>query len=137
MKAKYKFYPSSRLLAEAFLGTIAMNDLIRIVEQQMQHREFRGIDKSLSDIRDADFTLSLEELNAYIDELKTLMKEQPLRWAIVTDNPNSTALSMLIKQDPFFDNRVQIYNTVSSALQFLGVDIAPNHLIRNQYFTVE
>jgi hypothetical protein len=137
MKAKYKFYIKEKLLVEAFYGKIGMYDLIQIVEQQTLHPEFKKVNKTISDIRDSDFILSLEELNNYILQLKNLMKEQPFRWAIVTNNPNSTALSMLIKQDSFFDNRVQIYCTVSASLKFLGVDMNPVNLLRSKYSVVE
>ncbi|MCG8580033.1 MAG: hypothetical protein MI866_08955 [Bacteroidales bacterium] len=137
MKAKYKFYPNDKLLVEAFYGDIGMPDLIKIVDQQTKHDEFSAINKTISDIRAADFILSIEQLNDYIGELKKLMEEQPLRWAIVTNKPNSTALSMLIKQDPFFDNRIQIYSTLSAGLRFLGVDIIPNKLLTNSFHIVD
>ncbi|WP_430813198.1 hypothetical protein [Carboxylicivirga sp. RSCT41] len=137
MKAKYKFYPGSKLLVEAFYGNIGMSDLIEIVEDQTRHPEFNMIDKTISDIRAADLIVSIEELNAYIGELRKLMEEQPLRWAIVTNKPGSTALSMIIKQDPYFDNRVQIYSTQAAAMRFLGLDLPVDKLLTDNFFIVE
>jgi len=137
MKAKFKFYIKSKLLVESFHGTLKQNDLYFINQQQSDKALFTDINKLLSDTRDVYFDLSLEELKNYVNDLKVIMKKHPFRWGIVSNDPKSTALSVLIKNDPFFRNKVCIYSTLGAAIRFLAIDIAPENLFSTDYHVVE
>ncbi|MBK3516930.1 hypothetical protein [Carboxylicivirga marina] len=137
MKAKYKFYPDDKLLAEAFYGQLSLQDLQRIVQQQALNQNFNSLIRTYSDIRSAEIVVSLNKLTNYINELKSIMSKKPFRWAIVSNKPNTTALSMLIKNDEFFDKKVQIYSTPGSALRFLGVNITPQNILSADFNIIE
>lgn len=137
MKAKYKHFPEGQLLMETFYGDIALDDLHQINQHQSNHIDFRHVKKTFSDIRKAKISLSVDELNNYIEDLKNMLKIQQFRWAIVTDHPQSTALSLLIKNDPFFDNKVRVFSTVTAALIFLGIEVHTQDILNNNYHIVD
>jgi tRNA uridine 5-carbamoylmethylation protein Kti12 len=137
MKAKFKYYPENQLLAEAFYGLIKLDDLHKINQQQAKQINLESVRKTFSDIRNANLVLSLNEINSYTKELKKLMQKMNFQWAIVTDQPQTTALSLLIKNDPFFDNRIRVYSTITAAFVFLGIESPPNSILRSDYFIVE
>ncbi|MCU4175447.1 hypothetical protein [Carboxylicivirga sp. N1Y90] len=123
MIAKFKIDERNEILYEIFYGDISLEDLEKIVTRQMQESEFKTISKTFSDIRQSRIIINSTQLDTYVLELKEFLKMTSLQWAILADDPHSTALSLIIKQDPFFQKKVDIFSTITGASIFLGVDL--------------
>lgn len=137
MKAKYKIYTTCGLLAEAFFGEINLQDLLDINQHQHQQKNYGCVKIVLSDARQCNIKMTIDELSAYIDELKKIMSKKPLRWAMVSYRPSNTALSMIIKDDAFFDNRVGVFSTMEAAIRFLNIDMGVSDVLKSNYQIVE
>lgn len=123
MIAKFKYYLSSGFLHELFFGEIKKSDLQKITEKQMCEFDFQTIRFILSDVREAEIVLHGEELNEYSENLKAYIKEFKIKWAIISENPLTTALSILLSSDSFFKDKAEVFNTLSAAKHFLNSNL--------------
>lgn len=121
MRAKYKFFPEQGLLVEVFYGPIGLRTLVEILQQQARHPEFASFTKLLTDLRKAEITISASELKDYLDELEKTMSERKLKWAVIAEDPRSTALSLLAGNHRVFRDSALVVSTLPSAADFLNI----------------
>lgn len=121
MKIKYKIYPERNLLVDVSIGDIQLSDLQDISLIEMNDKQFPVVKRILSNIVDANLNVSALEVESFVSFLANPDKDTSFRWAILTDNPQQTALSFIIKFDPAFADIVGVFSTLHGCVEFLGV----------------
>jgi hypothetical protein len=121
MSMKYKIYEEQSLLVDILTGDIQFSDLIDITAIEIEDKKFQLVKKILSNIVDANLTLSPSEMESFISFLKNPDMDKSFRWAILTNNPHQTALSFLIQNDPAFKKNIGVFSTVTACNSFLGI----------------
>ncbi|WP_075589762.1 hypothetical protein [Labilibacter marinus] len=137
MKAKYNIDEDKALLFEVFYGDINLADLEDIVRHQMQNPAFNDVKKVISDTRGANVIISAHQLNDYVNGLKEYLSKVKIRWAIIVDDPRTAALSILIKKDSFFKNRVEVFSTFEAAVHCLQLALSQYEVEQFEYTPVE
>ena len=117
----YKIYREQNLLIDYMEGVVNLQMIIDITLKEQSDPEFAHVKRILSDIRNAQLAVSVEELNKFLSFLKSDGNTPDFKLAIVTCNPRSTALSILLQQDEFFRKVVGVFSSVKAAAAFLGV----------------
>lgn len=59
-----------------------------------------------------------------------------LTWSILAENPIETALSLLIKNDDYFNNKVEVFSTATNALRFLHVSLSEEELFDDNFLKI-
>lgn len=112
-------------------GDVNLQMIIDITLKEQSDPEFAHVKRILSDIRNAKLNVSVDELNKFLSFLKSGDGLPDFKWAIVTSNPHSTALSILLQQDEFFRKVVGVFSSVSAAADFLGVIADESMIVKN------
>jgi hypothetical protein len=128
---KYKIYKDQNLLIDYMEGSVNLQLLINITIAEQSDPDFIFVKRILSDIRSARLNVSVDELNQFLGFLKSGDDNLDFKWAIVTENPHSTALSILLQQDTFFRNIVGVFSSVKAAAEFLGVKADESMIVKN------
>ena len=102
-------------------GPVRFNDLEKIYINEIQDENFKYVRKVLSNIVDADFQLTMEELNRFIEMLIQPDPDPSFRWAILTNTPRETALSMILKSEIYFSSVVGVFYTLNECNRFLEI----------------
>jgi hypothetical protein len=118
---RYKIYKDQNLLIDYIEGSVNLQMLIDITIAEQSDPDFIYVKRILSDIRNANLKVSVEDLNKFLGFLKSDGSTPDFKWAIVTENPHSTALSILLKQDELFRKVIGVFSSVKAAAEFLGV----------------
>lgn len=126
MSLKYKIYSDRSLLVDVLKNTISHAILRKFQKTYRNELEIKKVTKVLTKLVDTKFEMSINEMMAYVEELKKETIPPNFKWAIVTENPNSTMFSMLIKEEPYFNDKVGVFSTLNASLEFLNVDFAEN-----------
>jgi len=137
MIAKYIIDSNLNLLVEVFHGEIYLKELDIIINEQMKNADFKSVSKVLTDSRLANILLNPMQIDEYIKGLKVQIEEINLVWAIVVNDPHSTALSFVIKNDSFFKNRVGVFSSIEAASDFLLLNLSQKDLDTYEYTIIE
>ena len=127
----YKIYKDQNLLIDYMEGDVNLQMLIDITLTEQADPDFINVKRILSDIRNAKLNVSVDQLNQFLGFLKSGEITPDFKWAIVTENPHSTALSILLKQDEIFRKVVGVFSSVKAAAQFLGVKADESMIVKN------
>lgn len=102
-------------------GPVRFIDLERIYKHEIMDKNFKHVRKVLSNIVDADFQLSMEEVKGFIEMMMQPDPDPSFRWAILTNTPRETALSMILKSEIYFSNVVGVFYTLNECNRFLEI----------------
>jgi hypothetical protein len=127
----YKIYKDQNLLIDYMEGDVNLQMLIDITLTEQADPDFIYVKRILSDIRNAKLNVSVDQLNQFLGFLKSGESTPDFKWAIVTENPRSTALSLLLKNDVFFSKVIGVFSSVKAAAEFLNVVTDEKMLVRN------
>lgn len=122
MILKFKIYSNQNLLVDVLSGNISLKQLYKLHESYLNDKNIGCVHKVLTNVCAANFEFGLTEMYQYIEEIKRKAMSSNLKWAIITDLPNSTMFSMLIKEDLFFKNKVQVFSTLPASTKYLGIN---------------
>jgi hypothetical protein len=106
----YRIYKDQNLLVDYMEGDVDLKMLVEITIAEQSDPDFIYVKRILSDIRNASLKVSVEDLNKFLGFLKSDGNTPDFKWAIVTENPHSTALSILLQQDAFFRKIVGVFS---------------------------
>ncbi|MBI9042406.1 hypothetical protein [Lutibacter sp.] len=126
MSLKYKIYPEKSLLIDELSESITLEELLDFHSTYRNDENIISVHKVLTNLIGANFKMSLDEMLTYIDELKKEALPPNFKWAILTETPNSTMFSILIKEEACFKNKVGVFSTLKSCLEFLNIDLPEN-----------
>jgi hypothetical protein len=119
----YRIIPERHLLIDILEGDINLQMLEQLFIVEISDPDFINVNRVLSDITNAVLKISVTELSDFIQILSKDKREMDFKWAIVTDSPYPTALSMLLKGSDNFKNIIEVFSSSSAAAGFLGVTL--------------
>lgn len=121
MELRYKIYPDRKLSVDVLKGEINVESIMKVLNAISCDKNFKDVEIAITNLRDANLNVSVNDFDRYLVELKKDPKSQNIRWAILTSNPGSTAFSMMINQDPMFADKVAVFSTLKAVNNFLGI----------------
>lgn len=123
---KYKIYPERFLLVDVLISKITTSQLYDFHQLYRADEKIIGIHKVLTNLIDANFVMTLDEMLNYIEELKKETIPPNFKWAILTESPNSTMFSILVKEEPYFKNKVEVFSTLKASIAYLEINFKEN-----------
>lgn len=136
MGLKYKIYVHNGLLVDVLTDNINLNSLIKLHRTYKSDEKILSVKKVLTNVFGATFNLTLNEMLNYIEEIKSEALPTHFKWAILTDKANATMFSMLIKDDPFFRNKVEVFCTFEASLRYLNINYTEDQFFEKGYIEV-
>jgi hypothetical protein len=133
MSMRYKIYQDRNLLVDILDGPIGLTDLEKVFRHEIGDERFKWVNKVLSNINDAQLNISLAELQTFISLMSTPNPDTSFRWAILTDKPDQTAFSFLVKEDKYFSDIVGVYSTLEACNRFLNVSYDATEFLDEDY----
>lgn len=130
---KYKIYQDRNLLVDILEGNIGLPDLEQVFRHEIADVKFKCVHKVLSNIIDTQLNISLSELQTFINLMSTPNPDPSFRWAILTNSPDQTAFSFLIKENKYFSDIVGVYSTLEACNRFLNVSFDANEFLDEDY----
>jgi hypothetical protein len=121
MACKYKIYPERNLLVDVMTGDISFDELVHLSLTEIHDPDIQGTFRIISDITDANLAMRVDQMKEFIGHLKDPQINSKFRWAILTASPYSTAISMILAQDPGFIDLVGVFSTLEACCDFVGV----------------
>lgn len=117
-----KFNQHSKILEATFEGNVILSDIVNYIKATKENDTYPRKLKILTDSRGATFNFSVKDLEIIVEEnYKSLEKYEMIIDAIIIDDPNNTALSMLylelVKTNRY---KFEIFATKSAALDWLN-----------------
>lgn len=120
----YRIIPERNLLIDILEGDVDLQMLKYLFFVEISDPDFVHVRRVVSDIRNAELKISVNELGEFIDVLSTDSKDKNFKWAIITDSPHPTALSILLRDSDSFRNIIEVFSSVKPASSFLDVSIS-------------
>ena len=133
MNLKYIIYGHRKLLVDVLSGPIKSSNLYQLHNAYMKDEKIHLVKTILTNVSKADFKLTLDEMLAYIEVLKKETLHPDLKWAILTETPNSTMFSILIKEEPYFKGKVGVFSTLAASTEFLNIDFTEKNFNDDQF----
>jgi len=133
---RFKFFTNRALLVDKLEGVITLEMLLDLTRAEVVNPDFKKINRVLSDIRGAELSVSVIELHDFIMSMGNHDSKTDFRWAIVTDSPYPTALSMLLKENPAFRSIVGVFSGLTAANEFLGVRFDDSEFLEDGFLIV-
>ncbi|HLO57882.1 MAG TPA: hypothetical protein VK179_04020 [Bacteroidales bacterium] len=116
---RYKIYQDRNLLVDVIENHVRLEDLRDVFFSESSDPDFIHVHKALTNAVNADPGLSVNELQTLIPMLQLSDQKTGFRWAILTDKPKQTTMSMLIKKDPYFRHIIGVFTTLAACNSFL------------------
>jgi len=121
MSIKYKIYPARNLLVDVLKENISLNELKISILQKKNNSDYIYVSKVLTNIIDTNFDLSTNDLYRFLSFIIPQTSNSYFRWAILTDKPRETAFALLVKNNDFFENRVEVFTTLNACNKYLDI----------------
>lgn len=119
----YKLFPEQKLIVVVFRGLVSLPE---ILEYFMSIAYAPGFDKDfcgVADLRKAQLDLKPQDLSAFDPSNEKDLTEGP--WVFLVNDPKTTALSFLIKDQADDNHPLQVFSEPKTASGYLGLDVAP------------
>lgn len=115
------FNHQTGILKSRFEGEVSLQEILDYIIATKENKIYPRRLKIITDASHANFTFSINDLNAIVDENeKSLEKYDSITDAIIVSDPNTTALSMLFqeleKNEKYTFN---IFSTKKASLKWL------------------
>jgi hypothetical protein len=133
----YRIIPERNLLIDILEGDVDLQMLKHLFFVEVSDPDFVHVHRVVSDIRNAELKTSVNELGEFIKVLSTDNREKDFKWAIITDSPHSTALSILLRDSDSFRNIVEVFSGFTAASYFLGVSILAEDFEENKFKRID
>lgn len=116
------FNPQTQILESEFTGEVTLSEIVNYIVSTKENKSLPRILKINTDARKANFNFSIHDLETIIlENNKSLEKYDSIIDAIIVDNPQTTAISMLYqeleKNEKYHFN---IFSTVEGASKWLA-----------------
>lgn len=137
MSLKYKIFTEKKLFVDILTKSVVSSKLYEFHNTYKHDPEMIHVNKAMTYLVDVKFEMSIDEVTEYIDNLVNEPLPPKFKWAIITDSPNSTMFSMLIMEEPYFKNKVEVFSTVKGATKFLDVQFDESEFDEDGYFELQ
>lgn len=134
---RYKIYVDRNLLVDVLEGSIELSDLERIFQHEVADTNFKFVNKVLSNISNAQLNISANEIEKFVNFMSSPNKNNSFRWAILTNDPKQTALSILIKETEYFNRIVGVFSTLKACNQFLNISLDNKCFSEDDYIILD
>lgn len=121
---RYKVFPEKKLISVRLEGQINFDDLHQWHRMLGENKEYRADFDAIVDHRRAKLKLNPQDMK----RLVAVNHEMGLikgRWVHLTDTPVETALAKTYQTSAKDLHEVEVYCTVSSVSDYLGLDVRP------------
>lgn len=108
-------------LKDVLATSITASKLYEFHETYRNDPDILCVEKVLTNLIDAEFKMSFDEMNEYIGIVVREKTPPNLKWALLTESPNSTMFSMLLMEEPHFKNKVGVFSTIKGACNYLEI----------------
>jgi len=133
MSIKYQILVKEELLIDISTGSVDIECLNHLMQNIWLDQDFIHVRKIFSDIRGAKFNLTFDDIQNFLKIIAPQNGQIDAKWAILTNNPKDTALSMLLKEHPFFNSIIGIFSSLEACNQFLESNITESLLDEGSY----
>ncbi len=119
---KYYLEKKSEILEVEYEGIIVAEDIVKHTDYLLTNPNLPNQLKILTDARQAQYKISIEELNGLLKLIKkSLHKFSSIRDAFIHKNPKETAFSVLIEQKAIHKNYShKVFVTKEAAMDWLN-----------------
>lgn len=132
----FKIFPKEHLLIDILEGDLVYSDLTRLIQTEFAHEDIIHVKKILSIITKANLQTNFQEIKAYSDFIASKNQDTQTYWAILTDQPHSTALSFLLQINANLKINVSVFSTLEACSAFLSIPITDFMLSTEDYIEV-
>jgi hypothetical protein len=117
----YEFNHQTRILEAKFVGEVYLNEIIDYIIYTKENTSYPRLLKIITDANNANFNFSVDDLETIITENeKSLEKYDYIIDAIITEDPQVTAISMLYQElEKNEKYKFNIFSTKEAALKWL------------------
>ncbi|MFN8254107.1 MAG: hypothetical protein U0W24_00340 [Bacteroidales bacterium] len=136
MSIKYKIFPEQNLLVDVVKENVNLSDLMLLYKHEINNENFKYVYKVLSDISGAVFNITLNDILKFIESMISPNPDPAFRWAILTRNPQQTALSYIIKDHKYFSKILNVFSTLEACIAFLEVKFDENDFNDKDYLVL-
>lgn len=122
MSYHYEILPDERCILQRFTGEVSLGDVLDALKSLFADRLFDRSYCGITDLRGIDLHVQPHEVDTLID----FVAESGVgtaRWALVVDDPKSTALGFLYKRKR--GHAIHICGDWRSACSYIGVALKP------------
>ncbi|MDD2962914.1 MAG: hypothetical protein PHQ65_02160 [Bacteroidales bacterium] len=120
---RYKIDPERNLLIEVLKGTIDLGNLIEVTSRVTSDADFVSVRKIISNITEAQINLSPPEMTQFTNMMVSLSACYQPRWALLSETPRNTALSLLLQETPPYNQLIGVFSTLEACSNFLNVEL--------------
>ncbi len=124
MKYRVIFCPDLNLDIEVLYGDIGLEDLESMVRDEVNHPLFKSEADVITDMRRAQFKLSTQELNQWVDILATYDSiREKKKVGLLTSKPDHVVASTLLQHsisDLRYPQQMQIFSSVDPMLFWMS-----------------
>ena len=124
----FKIFPEKRLIIESFAGDLEPESLLECFHTVWEHPDYRTDFCGLSDMRDAQFAMSLSEFRTLEERMYQHPKKCRGRWAWIADRPSPTAFGILHQQKSSETSPFSVFSVFSewkNGFNWIQADYAP------------
>ncbi len=137
MKARYRIIPENELIVKELFDSLYLKDLKLMMGVVMQHPDFPCVKKVYTVLDNCELFVSYEDIQEYAEFLESYLGDIDFRWALLTDKPDITVVSILLQKNPYLSKRTKIFSTEEAALSFLGISESYEELLYKEYEVYE
>ena len=91
----------------------------------------------MSNVNNANFKISVEEMENFVKFMITPNPDSSFRWAILTKLPYQTVFSFIIKEHEYFKNIVEVFSTLEACNKFLNISFDNEEFYEEDYLNVD
>ncbi|MCG6186816.1 hypothetical protein [Maribellus maritimus] len=137
MSLKYKFYKDRNLLVDVFEGELRLSDFRKLYIAERENLDFSEINKSISDLRSIKLKASLAEVKDFLKFMQPANDNKTSKWAVLTESPIQTALSLMLRMDSRYKDIVRVFSTIEGCNTFLNVNYSEREFEDEDFIVVE
>jgi len=123
---KYKIIPELKLIIDCWNGELTFDKILTSKLEQVKDQKWNKSYSNISDIRNAEFSLTDDEAKKIIDYTKEDIRWQHKRkTAYLTKNPNQVVFQKLLELNISKDipNNIEGFSTLNAALKWLNINM--------------
>lgn len=122
---KYKILPELNLIIDVWYGAMTFDKILASKLEQVKDPKWNQGYNNISDIRNAVFSLKMEEAKKIIEYIRADTRWQfKRRTAYITKNPNQVVFQKFIEmaKSKEIPNEIESFSTLQAALSWLRID---------------
>lgn len=120
-------YPAEKLIVGKYYGDVRVSDIVSLTQKMVSMPSYSPLFNGITDFRGVNLLATQKEMREFTKN--AIDTEISLgTWCLICDAPMTTAFMMLFKSHLKSRHPVEVYSTIESASNRLGIDVS-------KYFT--